>query len=197
MEPSARLRASFDALWRNAGGLPRISLSLHPGYSLASIKLVVQSELGRVHAVEGVIPAKRRSRGGAAASSAHSVALVQIQEQILHLHRPFAGEGPFDAAARHQERARVAVAGVEQAGATEARIACVGDGLFQSRKANARFAIEQSAPRHPAGAARNGAIPVADHGLVEGVVVVTGAVGVGRGCAEAQIAGLGFSAEYD
>src|SRR5262249_57363599 len=51
--------------------------------------------------------------------------------------------------------------------------------------------------RDPAGAPRNGTIPIADHCLVESVVVVGRAVGIGRGCAQAHIAGLGFSAEYD
>src|SRR5262249_18836085 len=142
-----------------------------------SIELVVQSKLGRVDAVEGVIRAEGRSSG----RTAHRLVVVQIQEQVFHLHGPFAGERPFDAAARDQECSRFAVTGVQQVGAAGCHAARIGDSLFQSREANAGFAIEEGAIRDPAGAPRNGTIPVAYHGLVESVVVVGRAVGIGRG----------------
>src|SRR5262245_11304210 len=161
------------------------------------VELVVQSKLGGVDAVESMVRAERRSRSSATAMSAHLMALVQIQEQIFHLHRPIAGKGPFDAAARHQERARLAVAGAQQGGATWRHTAGIRDYLFELRETKPDLAIEERAIGGPTGAARDGAVPVADHGLVESVVVEGSAVGVGRGCAQAHVAGFGFGAEDD
>src|SRR5262249_8407431 len=83
---------------------------IRPPPRAVSIELIIQSHLRAVDALERVVRAVSRCAGGSDAKPARRIGLVQGEVEVLDLDRPFAGPGPFDAAAGFPECAHSAVA---------------------------------------------------------------------------------------